>query len=167
MAACRGLAVALALAFMTTPAAAEFVASHGDWNVFAETRDGKKSCYMASQPKKAEGRYTKRGDTYVMIEHSQSADVVGLVSIEAGYPYNENSKVKVEIDGEAYEFYTHPDTPEVAWTHDDQVVVAAMRKGARMIVRGTSRRHTLTTDTYSLKGVTAAYQAISKLCGVT
>ena len=63
---------------------------------------------MASQPKKAEGRYTKRGDTYVMIEHSQSADVVGLVSIEAGYPYNENSKVKVEIDGEAYEFYTHP-----------------------------------------------------------
>jgi hypothetical protein len=37
-------------------------------------------------------------------------------------------------------------------------------KGAAMVVVGTSERGTKTTDTYSLKGFTAAYGAISKAC---
>jgi hypothetical protein len=35
-----------------------------------------------------------------------------------------------------------------------------------MIVKGTSSRGTLTTDTYSLSGFTAAFNAISKACGL-
>ena len=40
-----------------------------------------------------------------------------------------------------------------------------MKKGRTMIVRGISRRGTTSTDTYSLKGVTAALQKIDALCG--
>ncbi len=35
-----------------------------------------------------------------------------------------------------------------------------------MIVAGISSRGTLTTDTYSLNGFTAAYDAITRACGV-
>ena len=35
-----------------------------------------------------------------------------------------------------------------------------------MVVKGTSSRDTLTTDTYSLIGFTKAYRAIGKACGL-
>ena len=41
-----------------------------------------------------------------------------------------------------------------------------MKKGNRMVVKGTSSRGTLTTDTFSLKGFTKAYGAIGKACGL-
>jgi hypothetical protein len=56
---------------------------------------------------------------------------------------------------------------EQAWTRDgngDAQLVKAMRAGATMVVKGTSARGTLTTDTYSLKGVSAALDAIDKAC---
>jgi hypothetical protein len=40
-----------------------------------------------------------------------------------------------------------------------------MRKGARMVVKGTSARNNPTTDSYSLKGVSAAHSAMNKACG--
>ncbi|MFO1120388.1 MAG: invasion associated locus B family protein [Rhodospirillales bacterium] len=46
----------------------------------------------------------------------------------------------------------------------DRAIVAAMKAGKAMIVRGTSARGTLTTDTYSLSGFSAALAAIDKAC---
>ena len=46
----------------------------------------------------------------------------------------------------------------------DRAIVAAMKAGRQMIVRGTSTRGTLTTDTYSLSGFSAALAAIDKAC---
>ena len=43
-------------------------------------------------------------------------------------------------------------------------VVDAMKKGERLIIEGTSSKGTLTKDTYSLKGFSAAYRAISSKC---
>jgi hypothetical protein len=40
-----------------------------------------------------------------------------------------------------------------------------MRKGDKMIVHGESSRGTQTKDTYSLKGFSQAYKAISAKCG--
>jgi hypothetical protein len=39
-----------------------------------------------------------------------------------------------------------------------------MQKGHSLIVKGTSRRGTNTTDTYSLQGVTAALESVAKEC---
>ena len=41
-----------------------------------------------------------------------------------------------------------------------------MIRGARLVVKGTSSRGTKTTDTYSLKGFSAAFKAIGKACKV-
>ena len=43
-------------------------------------------------------------------------------------------------------------------------LLAAMKRGNTMIVTGTSSRGTLTTDRYSLSGITAAIEAIGKAC---
>ena len=47
---------------------------------------------------------------------------------------------------------------------EDKKIVAAMKRGDRMIVDGQSSRGTATKDTYSLKGFTTAYNAISAKC---
>ena len=47
---------------------------------------------------------------------------------------------------------------------EDLKLIAAMKRGERMIVDGKSNRGTTTKDTYSLKGFSSAYQAISAKC---
>ena len=51
-------------------------------------------------------------------------------------------------------------------TKTDKALVDAMIRGARMVVKGTSSRGTKTTDTYSLKGFSAAFKTIGKACKV-
>jgi hypothetical protein len=51
--------------------------------------------------------------------------------------------------------------------NDEAKLLAAMRDGSKMIVKGTSRRGTLTTDEYSLKGISAALDKIASECGKT
>jgi hypothetical protein len=68
------------------------------------------------------------------------------------------------IDGKQFSLFTDDDT---AWGGDartDSALVTAMKAGTSMTVRGTSARGTLTTDTYSLAGFTAAHAAIDKAC---
>ena len=58
---------------------------------------------------------------------------------------------------------------ENAWNYDtkaDRSMIKAMKAGSRMVVKGRSQRGTQTTDTYSLSGFTAAFNAISNACKV-
>jgi len=70
------------------------------------------------------------------------------------------------IDGQDFDLFTDGDS---AWARDaetDRKLVQAMVRGNSMVVRGTSSRGTLTVDTYSLSGFTAARNAINKACKV-
>ena len=54
-----------------------------------------------------------------------------------------------------------------AWlkdTSDEDRMATAMRRGSSMTIKGTSQRGTLTTDRYSLSGVTAALNKIDETC---
>jgi len=45
--------------------------------------------------------------------------------------------------------------------------VRALIRGSRMVVRGRSARNTLTIDTYTLNGFSAAYRLASRACNVS
>ncbi len=51
-------------------------------------------------------------------------------------------------------------------TFDDAKVVQAMLKGQTMVVKGTPAKGDAATDTYSLNGISKAYQELNKACGV-
>ena len=144
----------------------EVLGVFNDWRVYGTTEAGKKLCYMASEPKKDEGKYKKRGKIHAMVSHRPSTKALNVISIRAGYAYKEGSAVSIDIDGKAFTLFTEGDT---AWTEDekgDKTLVKAMKAGRTMVVRGVSSRGTKTKDTYSLSGFTAAHKAISKACGV-
>ena len=163
-----GLALGVIAVFGTLAVAADTRAlgTFSDWSAHQFAEKGGNVCYLYSVPKKSTGDYTKRGDTYVQVTHRVSDGTRNEVSVTAGYTYKKGSNVTIVIDGKRFSLFTDDDT---AWTQDanaDATLVAAMRAGATMTVQGTSSRGTLTSDTYSLSGFTAANNAIDKACGV-
>lgn len=140
--------------------------SFGAWDTFTE-REGKNLiCYMASEATKARGNYKKRGKTYMIVTHRPAEKSSNVVSIEAGYTYKKDSEVDVIIGKNTTKLFTSGTTAFAYDSKADDGLVKAMIRGAGMTVKGTSLRGTPTTDTYSLKGFTAAYKAISAACKV-
>lgn len=142
------------------------IGKFGDWTSYFLTEGGNKVCYMVSKPVKAEGNYTNRGEIFALITHRPSENTKDVFSYITGYTYKSGSDATVTIDGKKYVLFTQDDT---AWAPDadaDSRLADAIRAGSRMVVKGTSSRGTLTTDTYSLKGSSSAYDAISKECNV-
>lgn len=158
---------ALLLGAVATPAAAQTktLGTFNDWGAHMDGAGGSRACYIGSKPIKAEGDYTQRGDIFAYVSHRPGEKVVGEVSIKTGYTYKPGSEATAIIDGQTFKLFTDGTN---AFTHDaaaDRAMVAAMKRGRQMVVKGTSARGTTTTDTYSLSGFTAAYDAISKACG--
>lgn len=144
-----------------------FIGAFRDWSAFWFDENGSRVCYMASQPKRDEGDYTRRGDIYVLVTQRPAENSLDVISFIAGYTYQQGSEVTVQIGSNSFRLFTDGDT---AWARDaatDRALVNAMKAGSTMVVRGTSSRGTATTDTYSLSGATAAYNAINENCGIT
>ncbi len=142
------------------------IGTHGDWSAYVFTEGGNKVCYMASQPKKAEGKYTRRGEVFALITHRPTEGTKNVFSYITGYSYKPGSDATIKLDGKRSVLFTQDDT---AWAPDaetDEKLAKAIRAGSKMVVQGSSERGTLTTDTFGLKGSSKAHDAISKECGV-
>ena len=136
----------------------------GSWTAVVDGSGAKKQCYIGSAPKSSEGKYTKRDPVHVLVTHRPADKVRGEFSVTAGYTYKAGKEVEARIDGRTFKLFSRADN---AWAQDsrgDRALVAAMKAGSELIIRGTSSRGTLTTDAYSLAGFTAAMQAIDKAC---
>lgn len=147
-------------------AAPNLIGTYSDWSAYSFTENGNKVCYMASQPSKAEGNYTRRGEIFALITHRPAENTKNVFSYITGYTYRPGSDVTVRIGNNRFTLFTQDDT---AWAPDadrDNALTNAVRSGSSMVVQGTSSRGTDTTDTFSLKGSAAAYDAISQECGV-
>jgi invasion protein IalB len=162
------LTAALTLGLATTAMAQTptLIGNYGDWAAYSFTENGNKVCYMVSQPTKAQGNYTKRGDIFALVTHRPGENTKNVFSYITGYTYKEGSDVTVEVNGERFTLFTQKD---MAWTPDqasDNRLADSIRKGSNMVVKGTSSRGTVTTDTFSLKGSSGAHDAINQACGV-
>ncbi|MDJ0628524.1 MAG: hypothetical protein QNJ44_09725 [Rhodobacter sp.] len=140
-------------------------------------------CWVVSGPTEI---VNKKGDRIVAVErgvirlfvsYSPGLNVKGQVSYKSGYPYGENSVVKLEISDSGYDLIapgldkretSDRDESQFAWSKsdsDDAKIVASMKRGADAVITGVSRRNTTTIDTFSLFGFTAAVEDAEKRCG--
>jgi hypothetical protein len=140
------------------------MAAYEAWEAYVFTEDNGKVCYMASQPGNAEGKYTKRGDPFALVTHRPADNTRNVFSYIAGYSYKAGSEVALKIDDQEFKLFTQGET---AWAQDgetDTKIINALKAGKSMVVSGVSAKGTATKDTYSLKGVTKAYEKITKEC---
>ena len=143
--------------------------SHGTidkWYVFS--KKSKELCYMLAEPDKSIGKYKLRGRVRVLVAHRPDAEIKNSVMLEFGYSFPENAKALIEIDQKkSFKLDTHEQT---AWItsksskRDDQVI-KEMIKGTTLKAVGKSKKGTVTTDFYALKGFSKAFKKIKDICG--
>ena len=162
------LLVLSGLMLATAASAAEMpkeLGQYGDWTAWTYNDRGNLICYMSSTPKKDEGKYTKRGDIYSIITHRPSEKTFDEVSFVAGYNFDTKAPFTIKIGDKVFKnTFTEGSKGWMVNSQEDRNLIAAMKRGERMIVDGKSSRGTTTKDTYSLKGFSSAYQTISAKC---
>ncbi|MGI9405853.1 MAG: invasion associated locus B family protein [Hyphomicrobiaceae bacterium] len=156
-------------AFLMAPSAswaqgAKFLKSFKDWSAYAYDGTDKKICFAVSQPKDIEPKNVDRSDIYFYISTWPKESVAAEVSIKAGYDFKKGSTTTATIDSNVFEMFTDGDKAFVQNPDTEKSLVAAMRRGQKMVVKGRSARGTETTDVYSLSGITAALKYVSQNC---
>ncbi|HZP21564.1 MAG TPA: invasion associated locus B family protein [Bauldia sp.] len=154
-------ATSLALAASPSP-----IGSFKQWSAYTSNEADGKMCFIASQPTdtKTSQPISSRDPVFFMITVIPAKKIVNEASTIIGYAFKEGSKVTVDVDGTKFTMFTDKDSAWVENPADEPQLVAAMKGGSKMTVQGTSRRGTVTTDSYSLSGISAALDAIAKAC---
>jgi hypothetical protein len=155
-----------ATAFAQAPANPTSLGASGDWEAFTYEAEGSKVCYVYSQPKKSEAskKGAGRGPIYFMITHWPGKNVKAQPSTFIGYKFKDGVDVKLTVDAKNFVLYP---VENMAWTdkiETEKAILAAMKSGKTMTVSGTSSKGTTTTDSYSLKGISAAMATIDGAC---
>jgi invasion protein IalB len=147
------------LAFLSSPAlgAGDLDSTHGDWNVYGKGD----TCYTATIPVSEAGNFKKRDQAYVLINAKDKGDEI---NVSSGYVYKPKVHVELSIDGQKFRLFSKG---ENAWAKDaktDKAIIAAMKNGDKMEVKGISGKGTYSIDSYSLKGFSAAVKRMKELC---
>jgi len=144
------------------------VAASTDWSVFQETDPVE--CFSVSAPKEqlntrnGEPVEVQRGETLLFVFYRPADGVNGQVTFTGGYPFAPDSTVTLEVGGTAYQLFTEGEWAWPATPEDDARVVAAMKAGSEAVLSGQSGRGTVTRDTFSLLGFTAAVEEAASRC---
>lgn len=140
------------------------------WSVFEAESSGSKVCWIVSTPEKwtatRGGQEVKvnRGDIFLMIAVRPKDNVKNEVSYLAGYPFKGGSNVEVSVGSNNFTMFTDGENAWAPSGSDDDRLTAAFRAGAKALVKGTSSRGTITRDTFSLSGFTAAIKSATNRC---
>lgn len=171
-------AAALALsAFLMTAGAAiaqeapKLLGKYDDWSAYSYGSGGERMCYAMSAPTKMQPAGANRGDVYFMVTHRPGRNTKNEISMRAGYPFKTTSRPFATIGSDRFQMFngTREGGEHQYWAwlenpSDEGKMVQALRAGSSMEIRGTSARDTLTIDTYSLRGSSAALKKIDETC---
>lgn len=165
------LVVAALLASGTTQAQEQTdnrVAASTDWSVFQETDPVE--CFSVSAPKEQQNSrdgqpvQVSRGETLLFVFYRPSEGVTGQVTFTGGYPFASQSTVSMDVGGTVFQLFTEGEWAWPATPEDDARIIAAMKAGSQAILTGQSGRGTVTQDTFSLLGFTAAVEEAASRC---
>lgn len=170
----KKLVMTAVLAMGALPLAAQELAmvdSETDWSVYVA--DSPKECFIVSKPtdwsaqRDGQAVTVRRGDIRFYISIIPGEEIASEPSFLAGYPLKQDAPVEMRVKDTTINLYPNAAiNVEYAWPRpdDDANLIAAMRGGSEATVIGTSARGTITTDTFSLIGFTAAYEKAQEMC---
>jgi invasion protein IalB len=174
------------------PAAAAkpaLVGTYGDWSVFQSQSGKNRICYTLAQPKDREPADLKRDAAYAFISERPAEGVRNEVSFIMGFdvggaPAASDAKDKDSKDkkkdskkkdsegvaptaviGDAsFELLPKGANLWVKNAAKESELIAEMRKGSKLVIKASSKKGNLDTDTYSLAGFSQAIDRALKDC---
>ncbi len=140
------------------------LASYEDWGAFAAGAGKGKTCYALAQPKDRQPANLNRDPAYVFISTRPGENIRNEVSIIMGFPLKDGGDAQAEVGTESFELVSKGANAWVKNPAKEGELIAAMKKGSTLVVKAASTRGNVTTDTYSLHGVTQALERVAKEC---
>jgi invasion protein IalB len=162
----------------------ELLGSYGDWSVFHSQSGKNKVCYTLAQPKQRDPEDLKRDPGYAFISERPGEGVRNEVSLIMGFDVGapsaesdakdsgdakDKKKSKLvaptaEVGDSSFDLLPKGANLWVKNAAQESALVAEMRKGKSLVVKATSKKGNLTTDTYSLSGFAQAIDRALKDC---
>jgi Invasion associated locus B (IalB) protein len=139
---------------------------YGEWGAYTANPSGKKICFALAKPTSSTTSPPNRprDPTYMFVSTRPAEKVRDEVSVIFGYGLKPNSDANIEVAGGGYAMYTQGDGGWVKNAAEEPKLVETMRKGQNLTVKGTSSKGTVSTDVYSLKGLSSALDKIAQEC---
>lgn len=130
-----------------------------NWEAATHQEAGQPVCYAFTRPTASSPALPGRGDVVLSVtERSGGRDAVALT---AGFTYPANAEVDIVSDGVTLPFYT---SGRSAFARDGRAAVSLFSRGLQAQARSPGPRGKPVTDTFSLRGFSQAYAAITKAC---
>jgi len=131
----------------------------GDWTAATYGSGPTKICYAFTKPQSTTPPLDKRGLTMLTVtERHGSHDEV---SVTPGYTYPATAVINMQLGRSRLSFYVQDN---VAFTDAVSQALSGFANQSDASVTATGPRGKKLTDTFSLKGFSAAYKAIAKAC---
>jgi hypothetical protein len=141
------------------PDAPKLIGKFDDWIAATHPESGVPVCYAFTRAQTSIPALAGRGRVVLTVTQRPSGR--DAVAMEAGFSFAADATVTVQADQTGSDFYTHQ---RAAFARDGHAAVVAFKASGRAIARSPGPHDATVTDTFSLKGFTAAYEAISKAC---
>ncbi|BBU63110.1 hypothetical protein MSC49_30450 [Methylosinus sp. C49] len=141
------------------------IGSYGDWNAMTAHGQGKdKTCYALAEPKDRQPGKLQRDKAYVFISTRPAEGVRNEVAIILGFAAKDGGGASADIDGDNFELVTKGSNAWVKNPAKEKEFVDALKSGTKLVVKAPSAKGNVTTDTYSLKGLSDALGRVQKEC---
>ena len=142
------------------------VGQYGTWGAYVASPNGKKVCFALAKPasSKTNPPNRPRDPAYAFISTRPAEKVTNEVSIMIGYQIKPGSESTLEVGSARYAMYSQGDGLWIKNAAEEDGMVAALRKGADVTVKGVSAKGTESSDTFALKGLAQALDRLAQDC---
>lgn len=145
------------------PAKPTLVGSFGDWGAYA-TQGKSRVCYALGKPKDRSPAALRKEQAYVFISNRPSEGVKNEISVIMGVPLKEAAEARAEVGAATFDLVAKGQNAWVKNAADETRFIDAMKKGGKLVVRGTLIKGGVATDSYSLAGLAQALDRVVKDC---
>lgn len=140
------------------------LATYGEWGVYVSQTAAGKVCYAGSQPKKRDLASLKDTAAYFLISTRPKENVRNEMSIAMGYALKAGADATLSVAGASFALYTNGQGAWIKNAAEEPRAIQALRGGTQVIIKGTSGKGNVATDTYSLNGLAQALDRVAQEC---
>lgn len=132
-----------------------------DWTAATHQESGQKVCYAFTRSMRSEGAPANRGAVTLTVTHRPGGR--DQMALTAGYALARGAESVLAVGTQ--EFRSYAVVQSSAFFQNGAQLIAALRAGREALARTTGPQgRGNVTDTFSLRGFTAAHEAISREC---
>jgi invasion protein IalB len=140
----------------------QLVSQYGEWGAYVASPKGK-ICYVLAEPKSRKPKLN-RDPGYIFITTRPAENVQNELSVVAGFTLKEGADATLSVGNMDFPLYTKGDSAWLKNAAEEAKLIEALRKQHDLTVKTTSSRGNVTTDHYSLSGISQALDRAAQEC---